>query len=70
MGDAVSAPSAPGSQASASLPAGDVPQTKPLGLWADSWRRLKRNKVAIIGLVIISIFLVIGAARDHSWDHM
>ena len=23
---------------------------KPLGLWADTWRRLKRNKIAVIGL--------------------
>jgi ABC-type dipeptide/oligopeptide/nickel transport system permease subunit len=70
MGDAISAPSAPGSQAGASLPApaDEVPQTKPLGLWADSWRRLKRNKVAIVGLVIISIFLVVGVAEVIATD--
>jgi peptide/nickel transport system permease protein len=34
--------------------------TKPLGLWADTWRRLKRNKIAVVGLVIISIFLAVG----------
>lgn len=34
--------------------------TKPLGLWADTWRRLKRNKVAVVGLVIISVFIMVG----------
>jgi hypothetical protein len=34
--------------------------TKPLGLWADTWRRLRRNKIAVVGLVIISVFLAVG----------
>ena len=35
-------------------------QTKPLSLWADSWRRLKRNRVALVGLGIIIVFLTVG----------
>ena len=35
-------------------------QSKPLGLWADTWRRLKRNRVALVGLGIIIVFLTIG----------
>jgi len=68
MSDTVSTSSAPTPQAAASMPTGDVPQTKPLGLWADTWRRLRRNKIAIVGLVIISIFLVIGAAEIVAVD--
>ncbi len=30
---------------------------KPLGLWSDTWRRLKRNKLALIGLAIIVVFI-------------
>jgi oligopeptide transport system permease protein len=29
-----------------------------VSLWQDAWRRLKRNRMAVIGLVIIGIFLV------------
>ena len=36
-------------------------QTKPLGLWADTWRRLKRNKIALVGLGIIIVFLCVGS---------
>jgi peptide/nickel transport system permease protein len=35
-------------------------QAKPLGLWADTWRRLKRNKLALVGLGIIIVFLCVG----------
>ena len=38
-------------------------QSKPLGLWADTWRRLKRNRVALVGLGIILIFLTIGVVE-------
>ena len=38
-------------------------QAKPLGLWADTWRRLKRNKLALVGLSIIIVFLCIGATE-------
>ena len=41
-------------------------QTKPLGLWADTWRRLKRNKLALVGLGIIIVFLCIGATSRRS----
>jgi len=37
--------------------------TKPLGLWADTWRRLRRNKLALVGLGIIIVFLCIGSVE-------
>jgi peptide/nickel transport system permease protein len=36
---------------------------KPLGLWTDTWRRLKRNKLALVGLGIIIVFLTVGIAE-------
>ena len=36
---------------------------KPLGLWADTWRRLKRNKLALVGLGIIIVFLLVGTVE-------
>jgi peptide/nickel transport system permease protein/oligopeptide transport system permease protein len=36
---------------------------KPLGLWADTWRRLKRNKLALVGLGIITVFMIIGTTQ-------
>ena len=36
---------------------------KPLGLWADTWRRLKRNKLALVGLGIIIVFLCVGSVE-------
>jgi len=33
---------------------------KPLGLWADTWRRLRRNRLALVGLGIIIVFLTVG----------
>ncbi len=40
-----------------------APGSKPLGLWADTWRRLRRNKLAVVGLVIISVFVVVGTVE-------
>ena len=37
---------------------------KPLGLWGDTWRRLRRNKLAVVGLVIITIFIVVGVVEE------
>ena len=36
---------------------------KPLGLWADTWRRLRRNKLAVVGMYIIIVFLIVGTAE-------
>jgi ABC-type dipeptide/oligopeptide/nickel transport system permease subunit len=36
---------------------------RPLGLWADTWRRLKRNRLALVGLGIIVVFLTIGSVE-------
>jgi ABC-type dipeptide/oligopeptide/nickel transport system permease subunit len=38
-------------------------QTKPLGLWADTWRRLKRNRLALVGMSIIIAFICIGTVE-------
>jgi peptide/nickel transport system permease protein len=38
-------------------------EAKPLGLWADTWRRLKRNKLALVGLGIIVVFLCVGSVE-------
>jgi peptide/nickel transport system permease protein len=40
---------------------------KPLGLWADTWRRLKRNKLAVLGLGIIIVFLIVGSIQAVAW---
>src|SRR5258708_34310210 len=44
------------------LPAGvaqrDWEMPDQVGLWQDSWRRLRRNKFALIGLVIVTIVIV------------
>ena len=34
------------------------------GLWADTWRRLRRNRLAVVGMVIIVVFLVVGTAEE------
>ncbi len=39
---------------------GMIVTTASLGLWADAWRRLRRNKLAVVGLGIIIVFLVVG----------
>jgi peptide/nickel transport system permease protein len=38
-------------------------QTKPLGLWADTWRRLRRNRLALVGMSIIIAFIFIGTVE-------
>ena len=37
---------------------------KPLGLWSDTWRRLKRNKLALVGLGIIIVFITVGTVEE------
>lgn len=32
---------------------------KPVSLWADAWKRLKKNRMALIGLWIVAIFLIV-----------
>ncbi len=36
---------------------------KPLSLWGDTWRRLKRNRLALVGLGIIVVFLIVGVTQ-------
>jgi oligopeptide transport system permease protein len=38
---------------------GDLTARKQRSLWTDAWRRLRRNKLAIIGLVIVATFSII-----------
>ncbi|HOZ73312.1 MAG TPA: ABC transporter permease [Spirochaetales bacterium] len=37
---------------------------KPVSLWADAWKRLRRNKMAVLGMWIVAIYMVVtfGAA--------
>jgi oligopeptide transport system permease protein len=35
---------------------------KPVSLWADAWKRLRRNKMALVGLVITAAYLLISVA--------
>lgn len=35
-------------------------QVKPVSLWADAWKRLKKNKMALIGLWIVVVYAVLG----------
>ncbi len=37
---------------------------KPLSLWGDTWRRLRRNRLAVVGLGIIIVFLIVGMAEE------
>jgi ABC-type dipeptide/oligopeptide/nickel transport system permease subunit len=37
-----------------------VETPKPLSPWSDTWRRLKKNKLALVGLGIIVVFLIVG----------
>ncbi len=40
---------------------------KPLTLWSDTWRRLKRNHLALVGLAIITIFMIVGLIQVVAW---
>ena len=51
--------SAVGTTALARLAAGPVP--RPRSLWSDAWRRLKKNKLAVVGLFIVVAFIVLAA---------
>jgi ABC-type dipeptide/oligopeptide/nickel transport system permease subunit len=44
-----------------------APGRRSLGLWADTWRRLKRNKLAVVGMCIIVIFLVVGVSVEVAY---
>lgn len=37
---------------------------KPVSLWADAWKRLRRNRMAVIGMWIVAVYMVVtfGAA--------
>ena len=49
-------------EAAGALP-GEIIANRPLGLWADTWRRLKRNRLALVGLGIIIVFLIVGGTE-------
>ena len=56
--DAESA-AAPGSRTEPMILGGVLTTRKQRSLWGDAWRRLTRNKLAIIGLIIVSTFIVL-----------
>ena len=37
---------------------------QPLGLWGDTWRRLKRNRIAVVGMWIIIVFITVGGVEE------
>ncbi len=37
---------------------------RPLTLWGDTWRRLRRNRLAVVGMVIILVFLAVGITQE------
>lgn len=36
----------------------DLTATKPRSLWADAWRRLSRNRAAMVGLVVVVLYIL------------
>jgi oligopeptide transport system permease protein len=52
---------AAGRAAAIARAAGEVvlPQRKNRGLWSDAWRRLRKNKLAVSGLIVIGILTII-----------
>lgn len=47
----------------------DLPKKKKGGQWADVWRRLKRNKMAIAGLVILVVLILVAIFADFIADY-
>jgi peptide/nickel transport system permease protein len=43
----------------AELEAREVQMEAPSGLWSEAWRRLRTNKGAIVGIVLVAIFFVV-----------
>lgn len=37
----------------------DLSATKPRSLWGDAWRRLSRNKAAVLGMVVVLLYILI-----------
>ncbi|MGH2551735.1 MAG: hypothetical protein ACRDHN_20305, partial [Thermomicrobiales bacterium] len=37
----------------------DSSPRKQASLWGDAWRRLIRNRLALIGLIIVTVFIVV-----------
>lgn len=40
---------------------GDLTNRPQRNLWVDAWRRLRKNKLAVIGLTIVTVFIVVAA---------
>jgi len=38
-------------------------------LWLDAWRRLIANRTAMLGLVIVAIFLLTAIGAHFFWDY-
>ena len=54
------APAAGASTRSAGLATiGDLTNRPQRNLWVDAWRRLRKNKLAVIGLTIVVVFIVV-----------
>jgi oligopeptide transport system permease protein len=35
---------------------------KPVSLWLDAWRRLRKNRLAVVGLFVVSLYIIVAAA--------
>lgn len=42
----------------------DIGMRKERSLWSDAWRRLRRNKAAVMGMIVIGIFSVLAIFAD------
>ena len=61
---AVAPPGSPAAPAVSSAPptlsaAGELVARRQRSLWGDAWRRLTRNKLAVIGLVVVVLFIAL-----------
>ncbi|MBN1315550.1 MAG: ABC transporter permease [Anaerolineales bacterium] len=59
------------SKSKKTLKSGDSfkPGNRTNNLWMDAWRRLLENKAAIVGMVIIALFVILGAAAPIIAPH-
>ena len=53
----------------AELEAREVQLEAPTGLWRDAWGRLRRNPGALVGLGLVSVFIVVGRVAPPIAPH-
>jgi len=60
---------APASSPVAAQPLAGLRSTKPRSLWSDAWRRLVRNRMAVIGIGVIVFFWLVALAAPFVAPH-